>query len=148
MKSPRGSDEEAEADAFRFPSWPANRVIREAVAAWNVRHQANLLDPIASSWPRLYAAVLCFCRHDLSHYDRMLECVASGQSNPARAALRKQIHSLARKQYPWLRPDIDPRALSSIEEERYTKRDGEKYLDYISRLASEFLSERRHYVTA
>jgi len=106
--------------SFQLPDWPQQRLLREAVMAWNLRHPRAKLDPVTSPWRNLYVAVLAFCRHDLTAYNRMLselerDLAASGQSDlanrhlKARNALRKAIHAAAARQYPWLRPETDPR---------------------------------------
>jgi hypothetical protein len=65
------------------PAWPRERVIREAVNNWNVRHSPNKLHPETSPWPRLCAAVLTFVRHDLTDYDQRLSELESQISVPA-----------------------------------------------------------------
>ena len=90
---------------FRFPSWPISRILKEACAAWNLRHDsADHLDPEASPWDqKLLAACFAWLRHSVSAYDQMLE------SGADRDTLRRQIHAAARRQLPWLSLDSDPR---------------------------------------
>ena len=47
-------------------------MLSEAVSAYNLRNEnEDKLNTEQSSWPRLYGAVLAFCRHNLSAYDQL-----------------------------------------------------------------------------
>jgi hypothetical protein len=105
---------------IQFPNWTIDRLLSEAITAWNVRHHGYPLDVRTSPWKRLYVALLTFCRHSLSDYDAQLSALERdlvAQRGPdlaarhleARNALRQEIHGAARRHYPWLKPDSDPR---------------------------------------
>jgi hypothetical protein len=123
---------------FRFPSWPVVRILNEACAAFNVRHPpAEWLDPKTSTWDnRFLGAVFAFLRHQVSGYDQML---ADGAD---RDTLRRQIHTAARRTYPWLSLDSDPRtrfrAASPSGSTQSTRR-----LDRVSQAMSEALEAKQ-----
>ena len=134
---------------LRLPTWPPKRLVTEAVLAWNLRHRAKL-DPRTSSWPRVYAAILSFCRHSLTSYDEQLsllerDLITAGHKDLAerhfreRNRLREKIHSAARLQYRWLRPDIDPRPSWVAEP---TKKQSRRILDDVSRERCEAIERR------
>jgi hypothetical protein len=57
---------------MNFPDWPPERLLKESVAAYNLRHPAaDALDVDQSPWPKIYWAVLSFLRHELSGYDAL-----------------------------------------------------------------------------
>jgi hypothetical protein len=87
---------------IQLPNWTRQRLIRESIDAWNLKHQPPA-DPKTSSWAEVYNAVLAFCRHWASHYDQAL---AAGED---RDQLHDKITTLAKAQYPWLRLGRDPR---------------------------------------
>jgi hypothetical protein len=84
-----------------LPNWNMERLIRKAVACWNLQHDAA--DPETSPWPEIYNSVLAFLRHWQSQYD---EALAAGAD---RNALHQSLKDAARLQYPWLRLGTDPR---------------------------------------
>ena len=91
--------------AFQFPNWPRTRLLREPAFAWNLRNPDNRCDPFSSDWPFVCSVVLAYLRHSLTDYDGLVEA-------ETRAALRAQIQTAARRQYPWLRPETDPRQVN------------------------------------
>jgi hypothetical protein len=140
---------------LRFPDWPPQRVLWEAVHSWNLRHQIKL-DPCTSSWPRIFAATLAFCRHSLADYDQQLsllerDLIAAGRKDLAerhlqeRNALRARIHAAARRQYQWLRPDIDPRRETQLESEL---KEDPRILTRASAQLADLVSERAQLLSA
>jgi hypothetical protein len=120
---------------IQFPNFgtPA-LILREACAAWNMRHApAEWLNPETSPWDEKFlGGVYAFLRHSCSGYDQMLDNGAD------RDTLRSQIHAAARRTYPWLNLDSDPRM-------RFTPRSREstRHLDSISRVMSEALQAKQ-----
>ena len=92
------------------PPWPMERLLAEAVQTHNLRCEEKL-DAAESPWPHLYGTILAFCRHQLSGYDQL--CTEEN-----RETLQAQIETAARKAYPWLRSDIDPRASKPVAPKR------------------------------
>jgi len=92
---------------IKLPNWPPERLVREAVLAWNLRHPGKEFSA-TSPWPDLCAAVHRFLRHQHSVYDQTLDALA-GYDAEVRDELAEAIYQLARAQYPWLRSETDPR---------------------------------------
>jgi hypothetical protein len=78
------------------------RLLREAAITWVLRHPEHPCDPVTSDWPFVCNVVLAYLRHALTDYDRLVD-------PETRDALRAQVQAEARRQYRWLRPEIDPR---------------------------------------
>jgi hypothetical protein len=96
---------------IHLPTWPMPRLLREACAEWNLRHQNAFLDWKSSPWPRVVVALLAWFRHRFSNYD------AARKAHPElRLALRAQIKLAALRAYPWLGKSEDPRAVISAAE--------------------------------
>jgi hypothetical protein len=99
---------------FYLPSWPPQRLVREAVMSWNLRHLDELLlDPDASPWPLLRGAVLAFLRHQQSDYhDRLC-----GEHNQElRDSLASELARAAFRRYLWLSQD-DPRPFAEPQDD-------------------------------
>jgi hypothetical protein len=104
-----------------LPNLPFERLIREAVAEWNLRHPASQgLDSLQSAWPPIYWAILAFLRHRLTDYDQVLQ--ESDYNPELRDKLFRQIKGEATRRYPWLRLEADPRTerKQEAQEERAT----------------------------
>jgi hypothetical protein len=96
------------AEAQRLPSWPAVRIVREAVATHNDRHDdAWQLHADTSPWPEIHACVLRFLRHRLSGYDAELDNLGR-YDEEHRDQLAAEIARTAARQYPWLANDPRP----------------------------------------
>ena len=89
-----------------LPNWSAQRLRREAVADFNLRHPDYVLDAKTSDWRDLYRVIHAFIRHRLTNYEEQL---AAGYNPALREKLVAEIEETTRKKYRWLRPDRDPR---------------------------------------
>ena len=118
--------------SFSFPSWPRERVLREAVNSWSLRkaHEERC-DPETSEWPFVCNVVLAWLRHELTQYDKL-------RDSETRDKLREEIRVAARRHYPWLRPDIDPRSPSP----KSPRTRDPRYLNRVSAYLAELVSER------
>jgi hypothetical protein len=87
---------------YHFPAFPRQRLIREACATWNLRHPDDPIHPSKSEWRMVYEAVIAKLRHEFSDYDKTVNSKNHDQ-------LREEIRAAAKRRYPWLRPDMDPR---------------------------------------
>jgi hypothetical protein len=94
---------------INLPSWPAERLIVEAVGTYNLRHPDSPVDAKTVEWSHLCAIILSFCRHELSGYTQAL------LEGADREKLRAAVHAAARAKYPWLRANTDPRKPESKE---------------------------------
>jgi hypothetical protein len=93
---------------FQLPDWPPQRLVREAVMAWGLRHlDEKELNPDDSPWPLIRGAVLAFLRHQQSDYHERLRARCE-YDKEFRDTLASQIAAAAFRKYPWLGVD-DPR---------------------------------------
>lgn len=95
---------------IELPSWPAYRLVYEAVLTFNMRHLRDQLDAESSPWIEVHNAVLKFLRHRLSSYDQQLHDHATFDQE-YRDELAAEIRTAAYRKYDWLRKDVDPRPL-------------------------------------
>jgi hypothetical protein len=89
---------------FSFPNWPAQRLLREVIAAYNARNALQKQDLESIEWSHLYALTLAFLRHAQTQYDALLTAGIA-----TREQLHAEINGAALRHYPWLRLDKDPR---------------------------------------
>jgi hypothetical protein len=89
------------------------RILWEACRTHNLLHPNDPADAATLSWPRLYPLVLSFIRHELSGYE-----IALQTGGADRDQLQAEISTAARKFYPWLRKDKDPRTVAAQPQER------------------------------
>jgi hypothetical protein len=100
----------------RLPNWPPQRLVRESVYAWDLRHlDEPELDAATSSWPLVRGAILAFLRHLHSDFDERLR-VRCEHDPKFRDELAAQIAAQAFRRYPWLGKD-DPRPFPESEED-------------------------------
>jgi hypothetical protein len=92
-----------------FPNWPMKRLLQEACRAHNALHPDTWANPETTNWELLYALTIAFLRHELSLYEQSLR-----EGDGDREQLRIDISKSARKFYPWLRKDKDPRTIQSL----------------------------------
>jgi hypothetical protein len=123
-----------------LPHWPMGRVLREACCVHNALHPNAWLNPQTSPWELLYPIVLAFLRHSLSSYDESLR-----EENADRDQLQIDISTSARKFYPWLRKDKDPRAIQSAAP---AEPSNFKIFDALSRYSCDLRSTRAQLVMA
>jgi predicted RNA-binding Zn-ribbon protein involved in translation (DUF1610 family) len=104
---------------FRLPDWPPQRLVREAVLAWNLRHLSqDKLDVETSPWPLVRGAILAFLRHLHSDYDERLR-VRCERDPKFRDDLAAQVAAAAYQSYLWLGKD-DPRPFPESEQDSMT----------------------------
>jgi hypothetical protein len=93
-----------------IPSLSMASVIKAACAQWSDLHPETPADPVTSPWSLVVTAVDCWLRHAMTQYDQV-------RTNKNRSELQAAIRVAARRQYPWLRSEPDPRiALVPTEE--------------------------------
>ena len=91
-------------DKLDFPNWPMQRLLAESCLAHNCLHPLDLMNPETSSWQRLYPVIISFLRHQVTDYDEALQ---AGRGD--RDQLQAQISADAKRFYPWLPKERDPR---------------------------------------
>jgi hypothetical protein len=101
----------SQADDWSFevalPDWSTRRIIAEAVTDYNLRHPDQTpLDALSSDWSTLHGIIHTWLRHSFSSYDR--DC-----SPLIRSGLKDWVRTVAKRKYPWLRRDLDPRVIES-----------------------------------
>jgi hypothetical protein len=89
-----------------LPNWSQARLIREAIADFNLRHSDSSLDAKSSDWPILCRTIHKFIRHRLTDYEEQL---ATGYNPALREKLVAEMGKAAAEKYPWLRLERDPR---------------------------------------
>jgi hypothetical protein len=95
-----------------LPNWSPQRLRRESVADFNLRHPDYLLDAKFSDWRVLYRVIHAFIRHRLTDYEEQLG--AAGYNPALRYQLKTEIENAACRKYSWLRPDRDPRCATEV----------------------------------
>jgi hypothetical protein len=123
-----------------FPNWPPSRLIVEACRAHNALHPGTWVNAQTSSWELLYPIVMAFLRHELSTYDESLRT-----GNGDRDQLQIDISISARKFYPWLRKDKDPRVFQSTPPQESGSL---KIFNALSRYSCDLRSERAQLLMA
>jgi hypothetical protein len=121
-----------------LPPWPMARVLKEASAHWNLLHPNNLADPEKSDWPLLCNVVHSFLRHQQTQYEQVLTAGAD------RDELHDRISRTARRFFPWLKVECDPRTSAEAGEE---PEDYRPFNDFSRRL-SDLVSERSRLTVA
>jgi hypothetical protein len=96
-----------------LPNWSQERLLREAVADFNLRHPDSRLDAKTSDWSVLYRTIHKFIRHRLTDYEERLG--GSGYNQALRDHLVREIEKAACRKYRWLRSDHDPRSETPCE---------------------------------
>jgi hypothetical protein len=93
---------------FHFPDWPPQRLAKEAVCAWGLRHLSEPpVDYAAAPWPVVRGMIFAYLRHSLTEYDEHLR--TRYEHDPKfRDEMAAQVAAAAFRQYPWLRDDPRP----------------------------------------
>jgi hypothetical protein len=93
---------------FRLPDWPAQRLVKEAVCSYGLRHLSEpAIDVQTAPWPKIRQLIFAFLRHRHSEFDERLRLRC--EHDPAfRDDLAAQVAAAAYRKYPWLGKD-DPR---------------------------------------
>jgi hypothetical protein len=125
---------------LEFPNWPMQRLLAEACLSHDCLHPLDRMDPETSDWQKLYSVTISFLRHQVTTYD---ECLRAGYGD--RDQLHREISAQARKTYPWLRQDKDPRVLQRIPTDKPEKF---KIFDELSRYSCDLRSIRAQLLVA
>ena len=127
---------------FRFPSLPIARILKEACAAWNLRHTCEeWLDPETSPWDQKFlAATLAWLRHSFPDMTRCWLTVLTVKPSAGRFTPPLGGH------YPWLSLDSDPRTrfrTSGSASESTQSTQSTRRLDIINRGMGKALSAKQ-----
>ena len=104
-----------------LPSWPKERILREAVDYWKMVHKEALEET------GLFSIVLAYLRHSFTNYDAVLSLGGN------RDQLQREIREAAVRRYQWLRPELTLPAKTNRPE---------KALDRSSRELSDLVTRR------